>query len=105
MTQPTQRPNWLPLGAAICSGPRETVRQRVYIADAATHDPSDPHQAPFMQMIYSCEHGEWLSQAEAWSDHELHLPELTPNPDQSASISGEVRYESPVIAPPAQLDS
>lgn len=101
MTQPTQRPNWLPQGHAFCPGPKEQVKQRVYIADAITHDPNDPNTSPFMQMIYSCEHGEWLSQAEAWSDHETHMPELTPNPDQSALASGEVRYDSP----PAQIDS
>lgn len=99
MTQPTQRPNWLPPGHSHCPGAKERVIKRMFMDGTTSHDPY--HQAePMFQMVYSCEHGEWLSQAEAWADHEAHMPELTPNSDQSATAIGGVSY-----GPPPQIDS
>lgn len=91
MTQPTQRPHWLKPGQAFCPGPKEKIVGRMHIDNPG-----------FVTTYYTCEHGEWLSLAEAWSDHET-LPELhlTSDPDQAAQASFGVRYDSP----PAQLDS
>lgn len=63
MSQPQQRPAWLPPGHAFCPGKHEEVRVRRWM--------NDPNA---VQNILTCEHGEYASQAEAWQAHARFRP-------------------------------
>lgn len=52
-----------------------------------------PGEKGYFQTIFWCEHGEWATQSEAWSDHELSNNTLTPNVNQAVTLSAEIRYQ------------
>lgn len=55
-----------------------------------------------MQTIYECQHGQFLSQADAWFAHEHNIPSLQPNSTQAVTLEAKIVYESPTQPEPIE---